>query len=108
MVEGARAKWNIPDGNTPERLARLSLLEYEQQRKGIAKALKVRASKLDEMVNACRIRDQISDVEAEIAKINADHALVLAGNKAAVMKFEIEEGITRFRLLQISAFTQWP
>ena len=39
MVEGARAKWNIPDGPAPERLARLTRLEYEQQRKTTAKEL---------------------------------------------------------------------
>jgi uncharacterized protein DUF5906 len=104
MVESARAKWNIPDGATVERLARLTLLEYDQQRKGAAKALGVRGPTLDIMVGACRTRDQAEDVDGEIAEINADHALVLAGNKAAVMKFE---GKTKFRLLQVGAFQQW-
>jgi hypothetical protein len=104
MVEGARAKWNIPDGPAAERLARLTLLEYDQQRKEAAKALGVRVAVLDNMVGACRTHNQTEDVDSEIAEINADHALVLAGNKAAVMKFE---GKTKFRLLQISAFTQW-
>jgi hypothetical protein len=104
MVEGARAKWNIPDGPAAERLARLTLLEYDQQRKAAAKALGVRVSQLDSMVGACRTRDQMEDVDSEIAEINADYALVLAGNKAAVMKFE---NVTRFRPLQVGAFQTW-
>ena len=104
MVEGARAKWNIPDGPAAERLARLTSLEYDQQRKTAAKALGVRVSQLDSMVDACRTRDQTEDVDSEIAEINVDYALVLAGNKAAVMKFE---GTARFRPLQVGAFKQW-
>jgi hypothetical protein len=42
--------------------------------------------------------------DTQIAEINATHALVLAGNKAAVMKFEDK---TNFRLLQVGAFKQW-
>ena len=87
-----------------ERLARLTPLEYDQQRKAAAKELGVRVSQLDSMVGACRTRDQEEDVDDEIAEINADHALVLAGNKAAVMKFE---DTTKFRLLQVGAFKQW-
>jgi hypothetical protein len=41
----------------------------------------------------------------EIERINVNHALVLAGNKAAVMKFE--GAATKFKLLQISAFKTW-
>src|SRR5262249_37095470 len=73
MVEGARTKWNIPDGAAPERLARLTLLEYDQQRKEAAKALGVRVSQLDIMVGVCRTRNQTEDVDSEIAEINADH-----------------------------------
>jgi Family of unknown function (DUF5906) len=40
----------------------------------------------------------------EIAEINREFALVLAGNKASIMKLE---GGTNFRLLQVSAFKQW-
>ena len=40
----------------------------------------------------------------DVADINKDHALVLAGNKSAIMKLE---GKSRFRLLQISAFQHW-
>ena len=104
MVEGARAKWNIPDGPAPERLARLTLLEYEQQRKATAKELGMRVSLLDSMVGACRTRDQADDIEEEITELNTEYALVLAGNKAAVMKFDDP---TRFRLLQVSAFKTW-
>lgn len=43
-------------------------------------------------------------VDDRIAQINSNHALVLAGNKAAIMKFESE---TKFKLLQVSAFKQW-
>ena len=63
MVEGARAKWNIPDGPAAERLARLTRLEYDQQRKAAAKELGVRVSQLDSMVGACRTRDQTEDVD---------------------------------------------
>ena len=42
--------------------------------------------------------------DKEVADINKSHALVLAGNKAAIMKLE---GKTRFRLLQVSAFQKW-
>jgi hypothetical protein len=104
MVEGARTKWNIPDGITAQRLARLTLIEYEQQRKQAAKALGVRVTALDNMVGACRAGNQAKEVDSEIAEINTDYALVLAGNKAAVMKFEDK---TKFRLLQVSAFKQW-
>jgi hypothetical protein len=106
MVEGARTKWNIPDGAAAERLARLTPLEYDQQRKTAAKALGVRVSALDNMVGACRTRDQAEDIDSEIAELNADHALVLAGNKAAVMKFEGASAI-KFRLLQVDAFKLW-
>jgi Primase C terminal 2 (PriCT-2)/Family of unknown function (DUF5906) len=40
----------------------------------------------------------------EISDINGNHALVLSGNKASVMKLE---GGTNFRLLQVNAFKQW-
>jgi hypothetical protein len=105
MVEGARAKWNIPDGPTPERLARLTRLEYEQQRKTTAKELGVRVTAFDKLVDACRTRDQEEeDVEEEIAELNADYALVLSGNAASVMYFE---DVTKFRLLQVGAFQTW-
>jgi len=42
--------------------------------------------------------------DKEIGDINKDHALVLAGNKSAIMKLE---GKSRFRLLQIGAFQHW-
>jgi hypothetical protein len=55
-----------------------------------------------------RARDMIKEGnDASIAKLNENHALVLAGNKASVMKFEKIDGRTRFRLLQIGAFKQW-
>jgi hypothetical protein len=104
MVEGARTKWNIPDGASVERLARLTPLEYDRQRKEAARALGVRVTTLGDMVRACQTRDQAEAVDSEIAEINAGYALVLAGNKAAVMKFEDK---TKFRLLQVSAFKQW-
>ena len=47
---------------------------------------------------------QKEEVDDQIAQINAEYALVLAGNKAAVMKFE---DTTKFRLLQVGAFKQW-
>ena len=84
--------------------ARLSLLEYDQQRKEAAKALGVRVSMLDRMVGAARDRLNQQEDDTEIAEINAEYALVLSGNKASVMKFEDD---TKFRLLQIGAFKQW-
>jgi hypothetical protein len=61
-------------------------------------------SVLDRMVGECRGRGQEEEVDDQIAEINSEYALVLAGNKAAVMKFEDN---TRFRLLQVGAFRQW-
>jgi hypothetical protein len=51
-------------------------------------------------------RNDISsgDIADEIANVNRDYALVLAGNNAVVMKFE---GGTKFRLLQVSALKYW-
>jgi len=43
-------------------------------------------------------------IDKDVADINKAHALVLAGNKSAIMKLE---GKSRFRLLQISAFQHW-
>ena len=45
--------------------------------------------------------DKVAD---EITEINRNHALVLAGNNAVVMK---NEGGTKFRLLQVSALKYW-
>jgi hypothetical protein len=45
-----------------------------------------------------------SQVLDAVATINENHALVLAGDKAAIMKFETK---TKFRLLKVSAFKQW-
>ena len=64
----------------------------------------MRVSVLDNLVGACRTRDQMEDVEEEIAELNADYALVLSGNAASVMYFE---DVTKFRLLQVGAFKQW-
>jgi hypothetical protein len=90
--------------STIERLLRLSMIEYEQQRKEAAKELGVRVSQLDRMVEGARKRDQTDDVDKQVAEINAEYALVIAGNKAAVMKFEDQ---TKFRLWQVGAFRQW-
>jgi hypothetical protein len=113
MIEGAREKWNKPDEEAAasglddaeiERLARLPLLEYDQQRKEAAGALGVRVSMLDRIVGAARDRLKQQKDDTEIAEINAEYALVLSGNKASVMKFE---DVTKFRLLQVGAFKQW-
>ena len=50
------------------------------------------------------IESDEAERNAVITKINAHHALVLAGDKAAIMKFE---GITKFRLLQVDSFKLW-
>jgi hypothetical protein len=47
-----------------------------------------------------------SDLDAQIEELNEDHALVLVGDKSAVMKFDIK-GRTQFKLLQVGAFKQW-
>ena len=70
----------------------------------------MRTKVLDDMVTAARQRQEdAAEVAREggdacVAKINADHALVLSGNKASIMKFESP---TKFRLLQVGAFRQW-
>ena len=46
-------------------------------------------------------------LDAEVATINKTYALVLAGNKASMMKFEKIEGKNQFRLLQVSSFKIW-
>ena len=88
FLDRGRAKWNVPDGASVERLARLTPFKYDQQRKAAAKELGIRVSVLDRMVGECRGRGQEEEVDDQIAEINAEYALVLAGNKAAVMKFE--------------------
>lgn len=104
FLDRGRTKWNVPDGASVERLARLTSLKYDQQRKAAAKELGIRVSVLDRMVGDCRGRGQEDEVDDQLAEINSEYALVLAGNKAAVMKFEDN---TRFRLLQVGAFKQW-
>ena len=54
FLDRGRAKWNIPDGASVERLARLTRVEYEQQRKAAAKELGMRVSVLDRMVERAR------------------------------------------------------
>jgi hypothetical protein len=56
-----------------------------------------------ETVSPSAINDD-DQIIAAVADINRNHALVLAGDKAAVIKTESE---TKFRLLKVSAFTQW-
>jgi hypothetical protein len=46
-------------------------------------------------------------LDARVADINKTYALVLAGNKSAVMKDEKVDGRDHFRLLQIGAFRDW-
>jgi Bifunctional DNA primase/polymerase, N-terminal/Family of unknown function (DUF5906) len=45
-----------------------------------------------------------SQIIAAVEEINENHALVLTGDKAVVMK---KEDKTKFRLLKVNAFTQW-
>ncbi|MGQ2185274.1 primase-helicase family protein [Bradyrhizobium barranii] len=115
FINRARKKWNKPDAETVARddkarisqLAQLSSLQYDQQRKQVATDLGIRVGKLDQLVDGARDRlnkPNKSSVDPEIAKINRDHALVLAGDKVAVMKFE---GATNFRLLKVGAFKLW-
>jgi hypothetical protein len=88
-----------------ERLAQLSRVDYEKERKSAAKALGFRVSVLDDLVEQLRGSGTETVEDKTVAHINTNHALVLAGNKAAVMKFE--GSATKFRLLQISAFKSW-
>ena len=104
FLDRGRAKWNVPDGASIERLARLKRVKYEQQRKAAAKELGMRVSVLDNLVGQMREDTEKEDVVDQITALNAEYALVLAGNKAAVMKFK---DATRFRLLQVGAFKQW-
>jgi hypothetical protein len=46
-------------------------------------------------------------VSAQVAEVNKTYALVLAGNKSAVMYFEKIDGREQFRLLQIGSFKDW-
>jgi Family of unknown function (DUF5906) len=88
-----------------ERLAALSRVDYETERTKAAKALGFRKKVLDDLVAQMRGPEPESEeVASEVAQLNKDYALVLAGNKAAVMKFDAP---TKFRLLQTSAFTTW-
>ena len=103
QIARAEEKYSASTNAEIERLLRLSMIEYEQQRKEAAKELGVRVSQLDRMVEGARKRDQTDDVDKQVAEINAEYALVLAGNKTAVMKFED----TKFSLLQVGAFRQW-
>jgi hypothetical protein len=106
FIDRGRAKWNIPDGSSVERLARLTPLKYDQQRKAAAKDLNTRVATLDRLVAECRgrNREEMEKIHDRITDLNAKYALVLAGDKAAVMKFEDE---TKFRLLHVGAFKQW-
>jgi hypothetical protein len=85
-----------------ERLAKLSRADYEAERKTAAKALNFRAKVLDSLVG--QMRENKEETLSRIEQLNTEYALVLAGNKAAVMKFDEP---TKFRLLQTSAFTTW-
>ena len=62
--------------------------KIEKTRKQSAKEMGFRVSVLDDMVAQARAAATRSKADDEIERINADHALVLAGNKAGVMKFE--------------------
>jgi hypothetical protein len=59
-----------------------------------------------EQIKHAKIKLQES-LDAEIAGLNKNHALVLAGNKASIMKFEIVDGRDQFRLVQVGAFKTW-
>ena len=120
MIEGARKKWNKPDPTVAKQdsnarikqLAQLSQLEYGQSRATEAKALGIRVGLLDSLVGEAREKiarskdkTDTAAIDPEVARINKKHALVLAGNKAVIMKFE---DATKFRLLQVDGgFRQW-
>ena len=102
FLDRGRAKSNIPDGSI-ERLARLKRVKYNNNARRQPESL-ASVSVLDNLVGQMREDTEKEDVVDQITALNADYALVLAGNKAAVMKFK---DATRFRLLQVGAFKQW-
>ena len=63
-------------------------------------------SYVEEQIRHARIQLQ-KDADAEITTINRTHALVLAGDKAVVMKLEKINGQDQFRLVQVDAFRKW-
>jgi hypothetical protein len=63
-------------------------------------------SYVEEQIRHARIQLQ-KDADAEITTINTTHALVLAGDKAVVMKLEKINGQNQFRLVQVDAFRKW-
>ena len=95
------------------------LLEYDQQRKEAAEALGIRARQvLDAHGSAAARRERQRRRAPEAAqgrlaahigtKINADHALVLAGNKAAVMKFEERDQVSPAAGRRLQAVVRQP
>jgi hypothetical protein len=97
----------------PDALARLMMaadvdaVEEERLIKEVAKAagVSIRAirSKLND-VRAERDSRARDDVNAAIERLNEIHALVIIGDKTAVMKASAAEGV---QLLSVSAFTTW-
>ena len=97
----------------PDALARLMLaadvdaVEEERLIKEVAKAagVSIRAirSKLDD-AKAERDSRARDGVNAAIERLNQTHALVIVGDKTAVMKTSTEEGV---QLLTVAAFTTW-
>jgi hypothetical protein len=45
--------------------------------------------------------------DADAIEINKNYALILAGDKAVVMKFETISGQDQFRLIQVDSFKRW-
>jgi hypothetical protein len=76
-----------------ERLARLSLLDYDRAREDAAKRLGVRVSSLDKAAEAKRHDLNPPDMppheaEAILAELNADHAVVIVGARTRALRFE--------------------
>jgi hypothetical protein len=108
QLERAEEKYAKSTRAKIEQLAALSLLKYEQQRKQAAAGLSIRVGQLDRMVEGVRQRAQAEEIEAdtakakaaadkEVAAINANHALILVGNKALVVKFEDDTKLRPFK-----------
>jgi hypothetical protein len=99
LKSGVSAK-AITNAFLDETYARCAIFEHCRSQSGSTRAYVTRQIQ--------QARDEIKrGLDAEVAKINQNHALVLAGNKAAVMKFEKVEGREQFRLLQVGAMRQW-
>jgi hypothetical protein len=100
-------------GDKPDALARLMLaadvdaVEEERLIKEVAKAAGVSIRAIRSKLNDARVEHDSKardNVNAAIEQLNETHALVIIGDKTAVMKTSTEEGV---QLLTVAAFNTW-